>query len=178
MPDTPHEQKFGHIWAPLPVDDSALPPEAFESDDDSPIRGGSKIDKRFGAAANHPSLASPIRMDLLHSGEAYVRCIKKQGDIPGYEYKRGDQGIGYYRVEGVGPPHKKPAAGSSTGQANRGRNQNMGSGAADVFGGGGHLTGAWGGADNSVARKSGGRQGLGQGGNDNAGGKYKSTSLW
>jgi len=170
-------------FPPLPADDSALPPEACDSDEDSPVALRQLHPPLSKNAQNQQALGcltavvgrsaksmmnevvSPVRMDLVQEKAPYIRSIKEQGVIPGYVYKRGNQGLGYYICgSNTVAPQNKPAAGLSKGQT--GRLQNQGS---SVFGG------------IQVPAHSGfPRNGNGAGGNKGGGiaSKHKDTSLW
>lgn len=140
-PRSPAQRIKAHRGAlpPLPDDDSAAPLPDTDSEEDVPLRTGrrgvsarrlkdsrgqdKKQDKNSmnqqamaQLAQNMTSQGAPLRMDLIQEGAPYVRSIQNQGDILGYDFKRGDQGIGYYRQGGGSAPEMKPAAGSSTRQ--------------------------------------------------------------
>jgi len=167
VPETPGEERAGFVFAPLPDDDSALPNEALASPGDSPAaprQYGGPAARRLthgrGQGEMRPQGGSgnvaqtPLPMHLFEEGAPYIRSVQNQCDMPGYEFKRGEHGIGYYRTTAgaVAAPHLKPAAGAASGRsmAIRGKNQNMGSGAADVFG---MAQGnAWAGANPAPAR--------------------------
>lgn len=193
-PSTPHEEKFGVIWAPLPTDDSALGRETHdEGPPQSPAQRYSRqmggpsapLSMQMGGPSSQgaggrmeggaPGSGTPINMQILAEGAAYVRCVQDQGDIPGYVFQRGDQGLGYYRVgpARAGAPHQKPAAGAPTGQAVRGRNQMMGSNVAGAFGTA--MNSSWGGVDPTG-------NGRGRPNERSAGGtrasKHAPTNLW
>lgn len=124
----------GDFMPPLPGGRAPLSPAekikadrkfGNDSDDDwaSPISKNAQNQRAFaGLPADRSkqgmlptSPISPIGPNpaLIQEGAAYIRCIEKAGDVPGYEYLRGNQGLGYYiKDQGTNvAPEARPAAG-------------------------------------------------------------------
>lgn len=177
-PRSPAERIKAHRGAlpPLPDDDAPLAADT-DSEEDAPQRTGRRgmsaqrlrnrvQDKNTmnqqsleKLSQNNASQGAPLRMDLIQEGAPYVRSINNQGDMPGYEHKRGDQGLGYYRVDGGSAPEMKPAAGSSTRQTR---------GASSI--GGMPAVGFGKRSQDSGRNRSSNAGGIG--------GKHKDTSIW